>query len=159
MLTKRSIMEIDQGRQNLTTFVWGKAREMREQGNAAWMPSSTAPESYEALQAHFYDVWAVGGTIKVSAAHSENTVYLSPEANYASRFWHDCLHFLHRLDFSLDSEIRVGLIQVQAVANRFGARSTEAELMYMDTVAMSIYCYQYGQFPANQLEFILENMK
>lgn len=152
-------LAVQQARTNLTMFVMGQARAMEAQGNVMYRAAPDAPESYEALQAHFYDAWAVGGTIKISDAYSDNTVYTSRTANHASRFWHDCLHFLHRLDFTLDSEIRVGLKMVQAVARHYGSYSVEAELMYMDTVAMSLYHSEHGRFPANQWKFIQENMK
>ena len=58
--------------------------------------------------------------------------------------------------FEVHDEIIVGEQQTAAVAHRFGANSLEARMMHYDTVGQSKYVQVMGEFPKDQLQFVID---
>jgi hypothetical protein len=120
--------------------------------------SEEAPSTYEEVIAEFQAAKTLNKPVRVYRGASENTIYTTPAANWAFRFWHDYVHFYWGLDFTKEAEIAVGRIQCAAVAAEFGLGSLEWRMMEQDTLGQVLYFAETGSFVDNQLEFIQERL-
>lgn len=142
--------------QALSRFVVGQAERIRIGQGIRWHAVPDAPNTWEDLYYAYLSAKKKGFYLPVSSLHSDNSIYTTPEVNHACRYWHDMLHCVHGLDFSLASELQVGRIQADCVGRHFGVGSPEHLLMLADTVGQSIYDSIHGKFPDNQREFCLK---
>ena len=148
----------NKARSNLSSFMLRKADNVAKQIGFGYRDCDNAPGDFEALQAAYKASKQSGLALPVWNGCSDNTVYTSCGANYAFRFWHDVLHCVHGLGFTLQDEITIGLMHHAEVVAYFGPDSIEAKIIYADTVLQSEYEARHGQFPANQLEFVTNSV-
>lgn len=86
---------------------------------------------------------------------SQDTVYGSPEANYAFRFLHDMTHVALGADTDMRGEMRVHL----RLAGHLGIPQPEVSstldrrIYWVDTAGQSIYHQLTGRFPEDQVHF------
>lgn len=73
------------------------ARELFPQG---WKASADAPDTLDGASRYFSDT----GTLHVSDAHSDQTVFSNPEGNIAFRVWHDWRHIWLQAPFNEEGE-------------------------------------------------------
>jgi hypothetical protein len=150
-------LEIARGR--LSKFVLAQALHITRVTGINYEESNTAPETYEEVLREFTSAKVLNKPVRVFSGASESTIYTSPAANWAFRFWHDYVHYSFKLDFSVQSEILVGERQCAAVAAEFGLGSLEYRLMYTDTIGQVQYYAANNSFVENQLEFAKEQLK
>lgn len=127
---------------------------VREKGNAvaarrAWEPVSYEP--YDTL-GEMLEGWGSPGPFRISALHSDRTIYATPEANCLFRLWHDSLHVAHKLDMTLAEEIAIARMHYAAVRD-FTANRDARLLMWLDTAGQSLHCDKHGSFPEDQLSW------
>lgn len=151
--TFNSEFALNNARYNLTRFYTNKAEVLCKVLNIGFEDNTSASEDFTEVVKEWKRVTAQGGTIKVFSGASDLTIFTHKHGNYAFRFWHDYLHYLHNLDFSHHSEILVGYMHVQEVQKEFGNDSLESKLIRADTIGQTDYNRKYGKFPDNQLEF------
>lgn len=138
----------------LSQFVAGQAARFITIHGITWCAVPDAPDNWEDLYYAYLTAKRRGTYLPVSNLHCDTSIYTRPEVNHACRYWHDMMHCVHGLDFSLVSEIQVGRIQSDAVMRHFGKGSVEHLMMLADTVGQSIYESANGCFPENQREFV-----
>jgi hypothetical protein len=146
-------------RQNLTKFVEAKALRYSQRFGVSYAPHGRAPETLLEIQQAYRHSLIHSTHFPIWDGASDNTIYLTPEANYAFRFWHDMLHLALFADTVVVDEIELGHIHVGCVMAEFGMYSLEAALMRADTIEQSKYCEEHGHFPVDQLRFAKERVK
>jgi len=150
---------LNTARRNLSNFVLEQADLRSRLLGFGYVDAPVAPETYLELVAAYKASMSSGRPLPVWRGASDKTVYTSQGANWAGRYWHDCLHVQHRLQFTTTDEVAIGWLQLGAVAAEFGADSLEWALMYTDTVGQAYYAAEHGgQFPDDQLAFAIETI-
>lgn len=132
------------------------AHRLTKDVGIGYEPSSEAPSTFKALKAEWSECMRTRRPMRVYDGACEGTVYGSAPANWAFRFWHDVLHVAHGLTFKPDDEVKLGLMQVKAVADAFGADSLEALVMLTDTTAQTEHYRLTGRFVDDQAAFVLD---
>lgn len=108
--------------------------------------SDHAPSTFEELSRNI-------GTLKVWAGESNHTIYGDAQINYAFRAWHDYTHLKLNSPFTLDGELTVAKHQASLVGDTLGA------VIMAEVYGQALLAIKTGQFPANQIEFILNYLK
>lgn len=151
--------EFDRARSNLHHFVLRTARNVARSVGFGYQEVDSAPETLQSIREAFLKARKDRQAFPVYAGASEKTVYLSPEGNWAFRFWHDILHVIHASDTTFEDEVKLGWLHVQAVEKEFGKGSLEARIMGWDTVGQSAYHSILGNFPEDQSRFVFEAIR
>lgn len=126
-----------------------------------WQPSHLAPSTPGELLKEYDRCAGSEGRrqFRVWSGGSDATIYGSPEANYASRFWHDITHVRARLGFTFTDELATAELQIIELTEA-GLSAEAIDLFRIDTQGQSHYAdLTGGAFPADQLafaEFILD---
>lgn len=121
----------------------------------SYEPSEHAPNTLEEVKAEYSECLRRRRAFRVWSGGSDCTVYGSPEANYAFRFWHDVLHAQHGTAFDLEGEWRTADIHLETLRRRFGADSLEVLVFTADTRAQSYYAHlTNGGFVVDQRGFV-----
>ncbi len=142
-------------RASLSRFLLSKADQMARVLGFGYVDKAIAPNSYAELMTAWHESKRSGLALPVWSGGSDKTAYANAGVNYAFRFWHDCLHCLHGLEFNTADEITIGVMQTAEVAAYFGPNSIEARIMYADTVEQTKYAARHnGAFPDDQLTFV-----
>ncbi len=81
---------------------------------------------------------------------SADTIYSSPEVNYQLRYWHDRVHLLLGLSFSLTDEITVSAYQCSRLHDEGAQRILDADLR-----GQVEYYYQHKKYVDNQRDFVV----
>lgn len=114
--------------------------------------SDSAPETFEALQAH-YDAT---GRILVWNGASDKTIFATPESNLAFRAWHDFTHLKHTQDFTLTGEAKTCDCQIAAMSETIGRWAwILAPILQAEIVGQALYEAKHGKFPVNQKAFCI----
>lgn len=148
--------EFDRARANLHHFVLKTARNVARSVGFGYGEAMDAPDTLQGIREAFLKARKDRQAFPVYAGASDKTVYLSPEGNWAFRFWHDILHVIHASDTTFEDEVKLGWLHVQAVEKEFGKGSLEARIMGWDTVGQSAYHAIMGNFPEDQRQFVFE---
>jgi hypothetical protein len=146
--------EIEEARAVLTSFAMSTARTCADQLGFGWRASGHAPTRYELLKLEFSFCKLTGAPLRVSNEHCENTIFLSPLANCAFRFWHDMTHIRLDRTFEALDEIVVAhehLRELQIAG--FGPHTMEYRLLSADSHGQTYCLRTIGRFPINQLQF------
>lgn len=142
-------------RQKLSAFLLEYAHKLSKRIGIGYTDSDDAPSDYDSLMAKWAECKRTGRPFPVWNGASESCVYTSIGSNFAFRFWHDYLHYTTDLKFTTIDEIKIGIIQTEAVQKHFGMDSLEAKIMLADTVGQSLYAFaNNGEFPENQLSYV-----
>ena len=134
------------------------------QDNApGFYPTLQAPNSYTDLKewAEQNDYHAL--PMPVFSGGSEDTIYSTPDINYAFRAWHDSIHLEQELDFTTNNELAVASIHYREVL-KYGLENgyplgecvTAARLIYADVAGQVMYYDKYGDFVKDQEQFVNE---
>ncbi len=140
-------------RARLSSFVMRMANDITRSTGINYEENDAAPETWLEAKAMFQSALTLNKPVYVRKSDSDMTIYTSPAANWAFRFWHDYVHFKHDLSHSFIDEILVSNFQVEAVEREFGVGSLEAKLMAADTYGQVMYFRVHGTFIADQLAF------
>jgi hypothetical protein len=146
--------EFDRARANLHHFVLRTARNVARSVGFSYEEREDAPDTLQSIREAFLKSRNDRSGFPVYAGASDKTIYLSPEGNWAFRFWHDILHVIHASNTTFEDEVKLGWLHVQAVEKEFGKGSLEARIMGWDTVGQSAYHVMMGNFPEDQREFV-----
>lgn len=126
---------------NVPSYIPSLNNKIRQIGKTLdFVVSDHAPGTWKDLRGH-------DGTQIVYAGGSEKTIYGDPVVNYIFRAWHDRLHLRYNLDFSLESEIIIAVVQ----ASHFDGIC--ADLVYHEVASQAIEYNKTGIFPADQTQF------
>lgn len=121
-----------------------------------WHPANVAPSTMEELRDEYSSCRAagLGAGFRVWSGGSDLTVYGSPEANYAFRFWHDITHVEAGLGLTFHEELATAQLQI----NQLGGLPERAiDLFRIDTQGQTHYAdITGGEFPDDQLGFAAE---
>jgi hypothetical protein len=153
-----NIHSVELARSNLSKFVIEQANNIKRVLGVNYEEKKDAPSTYEAMCENWRMALLNKMPVYVYSESCENVIYLSKEANWAFRFWHDYIHFRDGFDFSYENELLVGSHQVAMVGARFGVGSLEYLLMQSDTIGQVEYFKQHGAFVENQLQFALNSL-
>lgn len=85
---------------------------------------------------------------------SDTTIYNDKLVNYSFRAYHDKLHLETGLDFSVESEIKLGMIQASKETS-----DLMRELVYCEVVLQAKHFQETGCFVSNQVEFTVNYLK
>lgn len=138
----------------LTNFVLIEADAMARLVGFGWQTTPDAPTDFADLCEAYTHSERTGEPLPVSSDHSHSTIYLTPEANVAFRFWHDVTHV--RLDQCFDpyDELEVAKAQLQILkAKGWGPDTWVYRLLRSDTLGQTIFGARTGTFPVGQAAF------
>ena len=127
-----------QARTNLTTFVIDQAEQAQTRVGFGWRAARLAPSTYPDVLREHKMSGASGLPYRVSSRHCQNTIFTSPGANHAMRFWHHMSHVRFGLTFSADDEMELGCYHLETLR---------------DTIGQTLCLVMLGRFPADQLRF------
>ena len=116
-----------------------------------------APNSYEELMEH-YDSLVTGDPIPVGSGGCEHSIYSRPEINQAWRAYHDGIHMVHELDFSLEDEEQVCEIQIEHMrlcSKDYGTFTSEDyAAVRADIIGQAMYYARYKKYVNDQARFV-----
>lgn len=99
-------------------------------------------------------------SLQVDTRGSDKTIYDSPAINYKARVWHDFCHILRDLDFSLEGEFGVYLLQCSQIFAKFGGANEKTlkycKILDAEVNGMAKYREENGVFPEDQRQFVTE---
>ena len=121
---------------------------LQESMKLPFRATANAPSTYKAVKAMFDSGITPNNPVLVYNGGSEDTIYSSPDLNFAFRAWHDRVHWENGLNFSVTDEIIVGMEQARKIDNNMGIC-----IMFADTAGQRVYYHKYGEFVSNQREF------
>ncbi len=153
---KITIQEFDIARRNLSEFIIRQAAIIGIDNDVlGYIAQDDAPNNFPELLEAFEHATANFEPLPVWNGASDSSVYTSPDANHAFRFWHDMLHCIECKDFTLQDEIQLGIMQTNSTIAYFGKDSLEARIMLADTTGQSLYAANNdGDYPVNQISFV-----
>lgn len=118
-------------------------------GYVGFTAREDAPGTFhDLLQTH--QTRPYGDKFPVYAGGSDQTIYDSPEANYAFRAWHDMLHIELNAPFSRLGEMACTIAQCTEPS----LTDDERRILWVDIMGQFEYEQQHGHFPINQREFV-----
>jgi len=106
-----------------------------------------APDTFEKLMSS-----KTQGLVVWSGA-SDATIYGDASVNHAFRAWHDSIHIAKSLPFTLEGETLVALEQARIIGGRY------SDIIMAEIYGQAEYFQTHGEFPTNQVEFMIEYLK
>lgn len=113
-------------------------------------------DPYEDAEQMFNDM--DNGVMMVSNLYCNNTIFGSPEINCKFRVVHDFLHYKHKLSFSVSDECKVNHYQTTE-AYKAKLSKFDIALLNIETVGQVIYYDTNNDFPTNQRDFTIQQLK
>ena len=145
---------LDTGRQHLTEFVMIQANGLADFVDFGWRPDPDAPSTFDDLHREYCWSSTFKTDLPVSSLYSDTTIYVTPEANYVMRFWHDVTHVRLMAGFDVDGELEVAVAHLDVLrAWGFGPETFEHKLLHADTIGQLYFSLVTGTFPVDQLRF------
>ena len=117
--------------------------------------ATDAPQTYEALRDYYNET----GKIKVWNGASECTIFGYPVVNWAFRAWHDWVHVMNSLEFTVDDEHSVMRFQQLQIIELLGnTAQAQRFCMYLEAEidGQAEYFQKHGHFPEDQRAFFNE---
>lgn len=114
--------------------------------------SRNAPSTYPQLKDHMDS----GKDMIVFEGGSENTIFGTPEVNYAFRAWHDWCHWKGKFDFSLQGEMETCCFQLQHLHRFYGLTSKTCRwrsILIAEVVGQRRYFEKYREYILDQRSF------
>jgi hypothetical protein len=122
-----------------------------------YIPSPNAPSTFKELMQEWHTCCTAGllsGTrvpLRVYDGGSDTSIYGSPEANYAFRYFHDLVHCQLQTEFDIAGEIHTARVQ-EAMLGSLSAE--EAWVFRIDTTGQALYHTMTGEFVEDQADFV-----
>lgn len=153
----RSASDITTARQQLTRFVEDQAQHTADEVGFGWRPDSDAPDRYDVLIAAYQHSTENGDNLPVSDLYCESTIYTSPAANMAFRFWHDVNHVRRGLSFELVDELELANWHLaELTGTGLGPETTAWQLLHADLVGQISVMALVRRFPLDQGSFSID---
>lgn len=119
-----------------------------------WRAADVAPETFEALCAHYHET----GEFLVWNGASDATIYASPRDNWAARAWHDFHHVTGSNDFTLEGEraaceAQGGDLEILRAKGELSEREAMLawQLLQLEVIGQALTQFaEHGEFPADQ---------
>ena len=132
-------MQLSDAKLQLSRFVLVQAARARQRHGFGWIPDPSAPTIFSDLLAAFTRSMKTGHPLPVARISGGPSIFVSAEATYAMRFWHDITHVEMGADFSFENEQRVASAHMDLLERSgFRAGTLPWELMRIDTVGRSL---------------------
>lgn len=115
-----------------------------------------APSTYDELCDWFGPLMA-GDPIPVYNGGSTHTMYSKPEINHAFRAYHDGIHLIYELGFSLDDEKQVCEVQLEHMRQHQDEYEFTAEdyaVVVADIVGQAMYYDKHKKYVNDQRRFV-----
>lgn len=155
--TRASVSTLTVARRELTRFVEDQAVRTARDVGFSWRPDSAAPDRYDVLLAAYQNSVDTGQALAVSDLYCESTVYVSPGANMAFRYWHDVNHVRRGLSFGLVDELKLADLHLaELTASGLGPQTTAWQLLHADLVGQIYVMALIDRFPLAQGAFALD---
>jgi hypothetical protein len=145
-----------EARRDLTIYMMQRALAISKETGVLWVstPAPTVPETLAQMKEGWQAAVASDTPYPVSDLASSNTIYLTPDANYAFRFVHDYFHV--KLDAGADLEgERVVAEAHLADARQHKLPQLAIAVLWADTYGQSEFHAKHGRFPVDQLGFVI----
>jgi hypothetical protein len=100
------------------------------------------------------------GKLTIWGGASDYTVYACPEHNAAARAWHGMVHWFTQAPMTLAGEAVTAYVQIWQMLQQYGHdEQTEdwAAVLLTEVIGQALYKYETGEFPLDQLDFLLNN--
>lgn len=141
-------------RRNVERWVLQQARFSQAEHGFRYVPTEAAPSTFPALIEAYETSNATGTPYPVSSEHCDDTIFTSPETNWAMRFIHDLEHAKRQLTFSTEDELALSGYHLEAIrAAGYEPDSLEYKLLSADTTGQALCVAKIGRFPKNQRLF------
>jgi hypothetical protein len=120
--------------------------------------TSESMDSFEQMKRMFEE----SGLVTVNTDHSDGTIFGSASVNWAFRAWHDSCHLVLGADFTPEGERRAAELQSEQLKRAY---PLHPKLQYwLDLIDIEVngqlnYLLTTGNFPDNQLQFALDQLK
>jgi len=88
--------------------------------------------------------------LKIYSGGNENNIFGGDVGNINFRAWHDQVHIINKLGYSLESEIQVAFLQAAELPEDW---YEEKLLILIEVIGQITYYKLYNKFPDNQREF------
>lgn len=149
----------DQACARLAGFMFERAAAESKHWGISYIEADDGicPSSLRGIQAEMHHCLANCLPFPISNAGNDSSIY-GHAANVAFRFWHDMIHFQHRLTTKLEDEIEASWIHAQAVGQRFGQGSLKQRIMRADVEGQARYYFENGNFVTDQRTFVLSQI-
>jgi hypothetical protein len=145
----------------LSAFVQERAELTAETVGFGWQTAPDAPDTYEDLVVEFNECMVSGRDLRVNAINNSPSIFMTPEANAAMRFWHSVCHVEFRQDFSFQGEMLLARYHLAslAVAGQLTG-SLPWQLLRADTVGQNyVYFLTRAGFVADQVDFAYKTLR
>jgi hypothetical protein len=137
-------------RRNLDKWVTLQAALAQVEHGFTYLPSEDAPSTYSTLLAAYRNSAETG---------RDETIFITPETNWAMRFVHDLEHAERQLSFSADDEVALGNVHLEVLqAAGYGPDSLEYKLLLADTIGQARCVALLGRFPYRQRLFAFDTL-
>ena len=132
-------MQLSEAKLQVSRFVLTQAAGARQRLGFGWTPDPAAPVVFDHLLEAFERSTTTGQHLPVARISGGPSIFVSAEATYAMRFWHDITHVEMAADFSFENEQRVAWAHMNTLERSGFRPGTLAwELMRIDTVGRSL---------------------
>lgn len=115
-----------------------------------YVPSADAPNTYHDLMEEYFSAAGERRPMRVYSGGCDNTVFGSPEANYAFRYMHDVIHAVNRLEFDICGEIQATMLQLECLGR---IPPEESRVFLIDVAGQALYHTMVGEFVEDQAGF------
>ena len=88
--------------------------------------------------------------LKIYSGGNENNIFGGDVGNINFRAWHDQVHIINKLGYSLESEIQVAFLKAAELPDDW---YEEKLLILTEVIGQITYFELYNKFPDNQREF------
>ena len=141
--------------QIISEFVLGRADLTARYFGFTFVGTEDAPNDYDTLYQLFRHSRHTGAPLPVSSLNCEDTIYTSPQANMAFRFWHDVSHCVSELTFSGPDEIDLARSHLASFTISTGRKDDLVYSLFKgEVLGQAMYGAITGDFVTNQRRFV-----
>lgn len=134
----------------LISLLHSEVRNACQRLGLTYRVAEHAPDTFETLTEHS----SVSRELIIWPGGSKHAIYKDASVNYAFRAWHDALHLQLQAGFDLSGETRVAMEQARQCSSDIAAA-----IMLTEVIGQAEYFKKYGEFPENQIDFVLNHYK
>lgn len=116
-----------------------------------YIPHPDAPNTFPDLMRAHRECCLSGAPLPVFNGGCEDTIYGTPEANYAFRYMHDTVHVLMGLEFDVADETAAARAQLRMLGP---LTKEEIRTFLIDSAGQALYHVMTGEFVEDQATFV-----
>lgn len=148
--------ELFEARFELSQFVELMADQTRDRLGFRWAARPDAPNTWTALREAWQHSLSTGEALPVFDGANSSTIFTTPKANLAYRFWHDVTHLKRNRNFTNPHELDMASYHLlQAEKHGLERGSLPWRLLHADAVGQVLHWSVINEFVINQRVFIL----